>query len=77
MDILVADQRGIRVAPQQATTIRVAPAMRLNWPNEGISAVLMIVREEDGETLVDLAVTTTNQKGEVVVTGYATARVDP
>ena len=34
------------------------------------------LREEGGETLVDLAVTTVNQRDEIVVTGPASAAVD-
>lgn len=49
------------------------------WPGDDLSAkaVVEAVRSENGETLVDLTITTTNQKGEVVLTGYATARVGP
>ena len=35
------------------------------------------VREEDGEHLVDLAVTTVDQDDKPVLTGTATARIDP
>jgi len=34
-------------------------------------------RSDEEQTLVDLAITTTNQKGDVVVMGNATGRVDP
>ena len=34
------------------------------------------MREEDGQKLVDLKLSTTNQDGVVVVSGYATAVVD-
>lgn len=34
------------------------------------------IREEDGDKLVDLILTTTNQDGTVVVSGHATARID-
>ncbi len=49
------------------------------WPGDSLSATATIdaVREEDGQHLVDLSVTTVNQDGEVVVMGKATARVDP
>ena len=49
------------------------------WPGDDLTgkAVVDAIREENGETLVDLTVTTTNQKGDVVVSGYATARVAP
>lgn len=48
------------------------------WPGDDLKgkAVVDAIREEDGEVLVDLTLTTTNQKGDVVVSGYATARVD-
>ncbi|MFY0612451.1 MAG: MaoC family dehydratase N-terminal domain-containing protein [Hyphomicrobiaceae bacterium] len=46
------------------------------WPGDDLTgtAVVDAIREEGGETLVDMTITTTNQKGEVVVKGYATAR---
>jgi acyl dehydratase len=49
------------------------------WPGDDLTgkAVIEAIREEGGETLVDLAITTTNQKGDVVVMGNATGRVDP
>ena len=49
------------------------------WPGDDLSgsAVVEAIREEGGETLVDIKLTTTNQKGDVVITGNATARVDP
>ncbi|MBU2532420.1 MAG: MaoC family dehydratase N-terminal domain-containing protein [Alphaproteobacteria bacterium] len=48
------------------------------WPGDDLTgkAIVEAIREEGGEKLVDLTVTTTNQKGEVVVSGYATARVE-
>ena len=48
------------------------------WPGDDLKgkAVVDKIREENGETLVDLTITTTNQKGDVVVSGYATAKVD-
>ncbi|MEM9358504.1 MAG: MaoC/PaaZ C-terminal domain-containing protein, partial [Pseudomonadota bacterium] len=47
------------------------------WPGDDLkgTAVVDKIREENGETLVDLTITTTNQKGDVVVSGYATAKV--
>lgn len=47
------------------------------WPGDDLTgkAVVDAIREENGETLVDLTVTTTNQKGDVVVSGYATAKL--
>ena len=48
------------------------------WPGDSLTAKAKVeaVREEYGETLVDLAVTTVNQDGAVVVKGSATARID-
>ncbi len=40
-------------------------------------ATVAALREEDGQHLVDLDLTTSNQDGKAVVTGNATARVDP
>jgi acyl dehydratase len=49
------------------------------WPGDTLTARATVeaVREEDGEHLVDLAVSTTNQDGAEVVSGHATARIDP
>ena len=48
------------------------------WPGDTLTATATVdaIREEGGEHLVDLTVTTTNQDGKPVVTGTATARVD-
>ena len=48
------------------------------WPGDNLTgkAVVEAIRKEGGETLVDLAITTTNQKGDVIVMGNATACVD-
>ena len=48
------------------------------WPGDTLTATATVegIREEDGEHLVDLTVTTTNQDGKPVVTGTATARLD-
>ena len=48
------------------------------WPGDSLTAKAKVeaVREENGETLVDLAVTTVNQDGAVVVKGSAAARID-
>jgi len=48
------------------------------WPGDTLTATATVdaIREEDGEHLVDLTVTTLNQDGKPVVTGTATARVD-
>jgi acyl dehydratase len=49
------------------------------WPGDTLTATATVeaIREEDGVHLVDVAVTTVNQDGKPVVTGTATARVDP
>jgi acyl dehydratase len=49
------------------------------WPGDTLIATATVdaVREEDGQWFADLLVTTTNQDGDVVVTGSATARLDP
>ena len=52
--------------------------VRQVWPGDTLvtRATVEALREENGEKLVDLAVATTNQEGQEVLTGYATARVD-
>lgn len=47
------------------------------WPGDDLhgKAIVEAIREDGGDTLVDLKITTTNQKGDVVVSGYATAKV--
>ncbi len=49
------------------------------WPGDTLdsTATVTAIREENGEHLVDLSVETVNQKGVTVVSGTATARVDP
>ena len=49
------------------------------WPGDTLVAKATVenVREEDGQHSVDLTVSTTNQDGTVVVSGSATARIDP
>jgi acyl dehydratase len=49
------------------------------WPGDTltVTATVSDVRFEGGEHFVDLTVTTTNQDGKPVVTGTATARLDP
>ena len=49
------------------------------WPGDALTATAKVdaVREEDGQGLVDLSVTTVNQDGDVVVMGKATAKIDP
>ena len=46
------------------------------WPGDDLKAKAKVdaIRQENGETLVDLSIETTNQTGEVVVSGYAVAR---
>jgi acyl dehydratase len=49
------------------------------WPGDTLTgtAEVAAVREEGGQHLVDLTVTTVNQDGAPVLTGTATARLDP
>ncbi len=49
------------------------------WPGDTLTAAAEVtaVREEGGEHLVDLDLRTTNQDGVVVLSGSATARIDP
>lgn len=49
------------------------------WPGDTLTSEATVVelREDGGEHFVELAVTTTNQDGETVVSGTATARIDP
>jgi acyl dehydratase len=48
------------------------------WPGDSLvaKATVEAIREENGQHLVDLAVSTTNQDGQEVVKGSATARID-
>ena len=48
------------------------------WPGDTLTAKATVaaLREENGQHLVDLDVVTTNQNGDAVITGSATARVD-
>ena len=48
------------------------------WPGDTLdaSATVEAIREENGHRLVDLKVSTTNQDGKEVISGYATARID-
>jgi len=48
------------------------------WPGDTLTATATVdaIREEQGEHLADLTVTTLNQDGKPVVTGTATARLD-
>jgi acyl dehydratase len=49
------------------------------WPGDDLTATATVaaIREEAGVPLVDLDVTTVNQDGTVVLSGQATARIDP
>jgi acyl dehydratase len=49
------------------------------WPGDSLTAKATVdaVREEGGQHYVDLTVSTVNQDGTEVVSGYATARIDP
>jgi acyl dehydratase len=48
------------------------------WPGDSLTATATVeaLREEGGEHLVDLAISTRNQDGTEVVKGSATARID-
>ncbi len=48
------------------------------WPGDTLTstATVAAVREENGQKLVDLTLSTKNQDGKEVVSGSATARVD-
>jgi acyl dehydratase len=49
------------------------------WPGDTLTAAATIenIREEDGVPVADLTLATTNQDGDAVITGTATARLDP
>lgn len=49
------------------------------WPGDTLTgtAEITAIRSENGEHLIDLSVTTVNQDDVPVLTGTATARVDP
>lgn len=49
------------------------------WPGDALTATATVdaVREEGGEWFADLSVVTVNQDGATVVSGTATARLDP
>jgi acyl dehydratase len=53
--------------------------VRQVWPGDTLTAVAEVaaVRQDGGESLVELTITTTNQNGEPVLTGSAAARLDP
>ena len=47
------------------------------WPGDTLTSLATVteIREENGESLVDLEIVTTNQDGVAVVTGSATAKI--
>lgn len=49
------------------------------WPGDDLQATATVeaIRKENGQQYVDLKVETVNQKGMVVLSGNATARIDP
>ena len=49
------------------------------WPGDTLTskATVVEIREEGGTHLADLSLETVNQDGKTVITGSATARVDP
>lgn len=49
------------------------------WPGDTLTATATVeaLREEDGQHFVDFTIATTNQDDTPVVTGTATARIDP
>jgi acyl dehydratase len=49
------------------------------WPGDTLDAKATVaeLRQEGGQHFVDLTIVTTNQDGRDVVTGTATARIDP
>ena len=53
--------------------------VRQVWPGDTLTTVVEIsaIRAEGGDNLADLTITTTNQNGEPVIAGSATARIDP
>lgn len=49
------------------------------WPGDSLTAKATVsaIRQDGPQHLVDLDIVTTNQNGEAVITGTATARIDP
>ena len=49
------------------------------WPGDTLTAKATVagIRNEDGTNFVDLTLETQNQDGTTVITGSATARIDP
>ena len=53
--------------------------VRQVWPGDTLTATATVdaLREEDGVHFADVSITTVNQDGTTVLTGTATARLDP
>ena len=53
--------------------------VRQVWPGDTLTATAVVdaVRDEDGVHYADVSITTVNQDGTTVVSGTATARLDP
>lgn len=49
------------------------------WPGDTLTARANVIeiRDKDGQNLVDLEISTTNEEGIEVIKGTATARIDP
>src|SRR5262245_51866023 len=49
------------------------------WPGDSLTAKATVeaIRAEGGQQFVDLQLSTVNQNGEEVLSGYASARIDP
>jgi acyl dehydratase len=49
------------------------------WPGDSLTARAKVeaIRDENGQRIADLSVVTVNQDGKEVVSGYASARLDP
>ena len=49
-----------------------------SWPGDTVTVTgtVTALHEENGQTLVDLELVSTNQYGQVIITGYATARLE-
>ncbi len=53
--------------------------VRQVWPGDTLTTAIEVsaVRAEGADTVAEVTITTTNQNGEAVLTGSATARLDP
>ena len=53
--------------------------VRQVWPGDTLTATATVdaIREDDGTRYADVSITTVNQDGTVVVSGTASARLDP